>query len=65
MLADNSTRGNRHIARAYVKVLQENDYPIVRTIRGLKAVMFTRFLLVLYLTRINIELTQLEEHNDL
>ena len=30
----NSTRGNRHTARAYVEALQENDYPIVRTNRG-------------------------------
>ena len=30
----NSTRGNRHTARAYVEALQENDYPIVRTSRG-------------------------------
>ena len=26
----NSTRGNRHTARAYVEALQENVYPIVR-----------------------------------
>lgn len=30
----NSTRGNRHTARAYVEALQENDYPIVRTSKG-------------------------------
>lgn len=30
----NSTRGNRHTARAYIEALQESDYPIVRTSRG-------------------------------
>ena len=30
----NTTRGNRHTARAYIEALLENDYPIRRTTRG-------------------------------
>lgn len=33
-LTGNSTRGNRHTARAYIEALQEDDYPIVRTNSG-------------------------------